>query len=186
MLATFAADPDGWREWRTFDHPQLGPVELGGLEYLRTIRNPPVPLLAGECAKGFTVADRLRRSLPDVRATLTIETEADDLRAVTLVLENVGFLPTSGLTLAETVGVAPPPSATLMTEDDAVLVHGPASAVLTHLDGWGSLQVSSPNLVYASLPARGHRAWARWWVRGPGPVTVHWDTGRGGQGTLTG
>ena len=184
LLATFAADPEGWRAWTAFDHPQLGAVEIGGLEYLRTVRNPPVKLLAAECERGFTVADRVRRSAPEVEASLSVEVLGDDLRAVTLTLENTGFLPTSALALAESIGVAPAPSATLRCGDGAALVEGTPTRTLTHLDGWGQLQISHANFIYAGLPDRGHRAWTRWLIRGDGPVTVRWDAARGGQGDL--
>lgn len=43
---------------------------------------------------------------------------------------------------------------------------------------------SSP--LYAGLPSRGHRAAARWLVRGDGPLEVTWDAGRGGRGVARG
>ncbi len=185
LLQTWAAGADTWSPWRPFDHPQLGPVEVGGLEYLRTVRNPPEQELAAECAKGHAVADRVRRSLPRVHAELRVETCADGLREVTLVLENVGFLPTSGLALAESIGTAPAPFAALELDDGASVVRGSTTQVLEHMDGWGQLQVSSANLIYADLPDRGHRAVARWLVRGDGAITAMWDAGRGGRGRLT-
>ena len=185
LLAAFAAEPEGWREWTTFEHPQLGAVEIGGLEYLRTVRNPPTAELAAECERGHTVADRVRRSVPEVEASLRVEALGDGLRSVTLTLENTGFLPTSALAIAESIGVAPTPSATLTCGEGAALVEGRPIRELTHLDGWGQLQISSANLIYAGLPERGHRAWVRWLVRGDGPVTVTWDAARGGGGEVT-
>ncbi|MFT5434009.1 MAG: hypothetical protein ACI9OJ_004721, partial [Myxococcota bacterium] len=44
MLGKFSEDPGAVEPWRAFDHPQLGPVEIGGIDYLRTVRNPPVSL----------------------------------------------------------------------------------------------------------------------------------------------
>ena len=35
---------DGFVDWYRFDHPQLGPVELGGWDTFRTWSNPPAPL----------------------------------------------------------------------------------------------------------------------------------------------
>ncbi|MFT4627909.1 MAG: hypothetical protein ACI8PZ_006603 [Myxococcota bacterium] len=186
VIGAFAAETDGWRDWKPLDHPQLGAVEVGGLEYLRTVRNPPTALLAAECERGFTVADRLRRSGPLVRATLSVEPLGEGARLVTLVLENVGFLSTSSLAHAESIGAAPAPTATLACGGDALLAEGTPSRSLTHLDGWGTLQITSANLLYANLPDRGHRAWARWTVRGDGPVQVEWDAGRGGNGLLVG
>ncbi len=40
--------PDGYAEWTVFDHPQLGPVEIGGWDDLHVWTNPPPSLLAAE------------------------------------------------------------------------------------------------------------------------------------------
>jgi Zinc carboxypeptidase len=39
----------GWREWETFEHPQLGTVEIGGLAEIWVLRNPPGHLLEEIC-----------------------------------------------------------------------------------------------------------------------------------------
>ena len=41
---------DGFVDWYRFDHPQLGPVELGGWDTFRTWSNPPAPLGDGTYA----------------------------------------------------------------------------------------------------------------------------------------
>lgn len=38
----------GYIDWYSFDHPQLGPVELGGWDWIYCFRNPPLPLLEKE------------------------------------------------------------------------------------------------------------------------------------------
>ena len=40
--------PDGYVDWRPFDHPQLGPIEIGGWDDLTTWTNPPGHLLRDE------------------------------------------------------------------------------------------------------------------------------------------
>jgi Zinc carboxypeptidase len=169
--------------WTPFDHPQLGPVEIGGLDYMRTIRNPPVALLAAECEKGLRVADRLRRSLPRVEVRLTERVEGGR-RHIELVAENLGFLPSSALRRAEEIGSAPRVQAALRAPG-CRRVEGPEVADLGYLDGWGSMQVADArHPIYPALPARGHRAVARWVVEGAGAITVEWDAGRGGSGVV--
>lgn len=41
----------GYVDWYPFEHPQLGPVELGGWDMLYAWRNPPPPLLERELAR---------------------------------------------------------------------------------------------------------------------------------------
>ena len=43
----------GYRDWQAFDHPQLGPVEVGGMVYIWTYRNPPPTLLEDLCHKNM-------------------------------------------------------------------------------------------------------------------------------------
>lgn len=180
-----AQEPALVRPWKPFDHPQLGPVEIGGLEYLRTVRNPPEALLAKECEKGFQIADRLRRSLPQVQARLTCQPLGESLWSVTLVLENQGYLSTEGLAHGAQVGACPATSARISLPPGARLVQGQAHQTLEHLQGWGVAGVSGVrNPIYPSLGARGHRAAARWLIQGEGEVQVTWTAGRAGRATL--
>ncbi len=179
-----AAD-DAVAPWRPFDHPQLGPVEIGGLDYMRSIRNPPDALLAAECERGHAVADRVRRSLPDLHLTLTERPLPGGMRELTVVAENRGFLPTSGLPYAERRDLVPGLSLRLETPDSVRLVAGRPAEPLTHLDGWGSMRIAgSRHSIYPGLPTRGHRATVRWVLQGDGPVTVRWSGGRVGQGRV--
>ena len=44
----------GFIDWRPFDHPQLGKVEIGGWTHMYTVRNPPPRSLAStEAARQF-------------------------------------------------------------------------------------------------------------------------------------
>lgn len=181
LMRHFMAFPGAWTPWRPFTHPQLGPVEIGGLDVQRTVRNPPESLLLAECERGFLVAERLRRSLPRVEARLTLEDGC-----LRLTLENFGAFSTAALSRGEKVGAAPPVSARLTLEGELTLIAGAADQAMSHLDGWGNALgplVSSP--LYPALPARGHRAEARWWLRGAGVARVRWSGGRGGAGELT-
>ena len=74
---------------------------------------------------------------------------------------------------------------TLDPGEDLDVVQGALAQGLPHLDGWGTLQTSgAAHPVYPGLPARGHRAVARWWVRGEGRLVVRYTAGRGGMGEL--
>lgn len=181
LIAAFADEP-GTLPWRAFDHPQLGPVEIGGLDYYRTIRNPPERLLATECKQAFKVADVLRRALPQVEARTEVQPLGPCYR-LRLVLENLGFLPTTGLARAEQLPRLPGSYATLELGSSMVLEAGSLSVALDPLEGWGALRVgAAANPIYAELPQRGQRAVCEWLVRGAGEVRICWDAGRGGAG----
>jgi len=186
VFAHFSTDDHSVEPWRSFDHPQLGKVEIGGIDYLRTLRNPPVAKLRDECEAGFKVADTLRRSLPDVDGKLTTEHHGKTW-SVELTLENHGYLPTSGTSHGAKLSASPRMSAKLSVGADARIVSGPDELELDHLEGWGQTLVGSGrNPVYASLPAHGHRTVARWMVEGSGEVTASWCAGRAGEGQSQG
>ena len=187
LIEKFSEDDGAAIPWTPFEHPQLGPVEIGGLDYLRTIRNPPVALLAEECQRGFLVADRLRKALPTVKDTVTVTPMGQGVHKVQLVLENSGFLSTASLTHAETIGAALPVSAAIEPAAGVrCLDNERLELALEHLDGWGNLRCGNAiNSIYATLSARGHRADASWTVQGSGSVTLRWQAGRGGRGETT-
>ena len=185
MAAKFAEDPDQCLPWTSFEHPQLGSVEIGGFSYYTTFRNPPLPELAAEMERGFTVADRLRRALPDVHAHVSVDA-LDGASRVRLVLENRGFLPTAGLLHGETLRPTLPVSATLETGAGCRRVVGTRRQGLSHLDGWGVWRTGlAANPIYPSLPDRGHRAVAEWVVQGAGEVQISYQAGRAGRGRIT-
>jgi hypothetical protein len=130
------------------------------------------------------VADRLRRAVPQVEARLTTRAEGA-VTIVELVLENLGFLPTSALAHAEGIRVARRAHATLRVGEGMRVVSGEIVRDLGHLDGWGNAQVAGARTpLYPSLPERGHRASARWVVEGAGELSVRWEAGRGGAGVV--
>ena len=85
----------GYVDWYPFEHPQLGPVELGGWDRLYAFRNPPPQFLEKEIAP---FADWLvwhllispRLELFDVSAVHL----GDNVYRVRAVVHNTGWLPT--------------------------------------------------------------------------------------------
>lgn len=86
---------EGFVDWYSFDHPQLGPVELGGWHYLYTWTNPPHALLEKEIAPlaDFALYSCLAAPRLEIHR-LDVETTAD-VHRIRLVLENTGWLPTN-------------------------------------------------------------------------------------------
>lgn len=180
-------DEEQFEAWRSFDHPQLGEVEVGGLEYLRTVRNPPPELLADECDVAWRMVERMRRALPEVEATVEVEELGDGASRVRLMLENRGYLPTSGLEHGSGQTGTPGVSARIdMPADDGVAIEGPMEKQLDHMEGWGNLRVGAgEHPLYPGLSDKGHRSWTEWTVRGEGRITIEWQAGRGGRGRET-
>ncbi len=182
LLLKFAEDDENFEPWRTHEHPQLGEVEIGGIEYLRTVRNPPVKLLANECLKAFEMAERARRALPDVRTTLDVTPLGEGAQRLRLIVENQGFLPTSGLARGADVGASPPVTVKIEL-GEGLSCDEPLEKSVEHLDGWGNLRTGAArSSLYAGLPSRGNRQFVEWVVRGQGILEVSWQVGRAGGG----
>ena len=182
MVAAFSSDAQMVSDWVEVEHPQLGTVEVGGIDYMRTVRNPPPPLLPAEVARGAVVADRMFASTPQLHVELRTRAESG-VMIVDAVVENLGFLPTSASAYAETLDLVSPIRVELELGDGVELVDGDLIQLLGHLDGWGSLQVGpSRHAIYPGLGPRGSRAKARWVVRGSGEVAVQWASPRAGSG----
>jgi murein tripeptide amidase MpaA len=85
----------GYVDWYTFDHPQLGQVELGGWDVMYAWRNPPPPFLEKEVALfpdwlvwHLLISPKLE--LYEAKATPL----GEGLYQVRLVVQNSGWLPT--------------------------------------------------------------------------------------------
>ena len=174
---------EGLLFWRNFDHPQLGPVEIGGFDYLRTIRNPPPNLLEEECHRGWTVLRNMMAALPKIRVQSQVSLVGIDTVKVEIYFENQGFLSTSGLQRATQLKLCTGIEVDLQLEEGIFLLHGRQTQYADHLEGWGLWQTdSAKNAIYPELPKSGHRWTTSWSLQGQGSICIHWKAGRAGSG----
>lgn len=125
----------GFRPWRTFQHPQLGEVEVGGMAYIWTYRNPPPALLEKLCAENVAFNLKHAAAAPRVQVDdLQVEALGADLYKVRAVVANHGYLPTNLTDVAIQRHVAKPVTVALEL-DGAELVMNPRRADLGHLAG---------------------------------------------------
>ncbi|MEY2471388.1 MAG: hypothetical protein QOK28_717 [Actinomycetota bacterium] len=90
------APGEGYVDWYPYDHPDLGPVELGGWNNQLLIRNPPPHLLADEVAPhaDFAIWHLMISPLLKLRSS-EVEALGDGAWRVRVVVENTGWLPTN-------------------------------------------------------------------------------------------
>jgi murein tripeptide amidase MpaA len=88
-------DKGGFVDWYPYDHPELGEVELGGIDTLRVWSNPPLHLLEKEVSKfpKWLTWQALISPKLEIRH-LAAERINEDTFKVCLVVENSGWLPT--------------------------------------------------------------------------------------------
>ncbi len=190
LVQHFSKEPTSLA-WTPFEHPQLGAVEVGGLDLQRTVRNPPEHQLAQELDQVFVILDRARRSIPQIqvrahRNPLAGAGTDHTISEITVCVENLGFLPTNGLDRASTIGRTPGIRLELCAENAQSRVVDPQTVRdLGHLDGWGTARVGAASLpLLPALSPRGHRAVARFMVEGPGPFRLRYTAARAGSGEI--
>lgn len=121
--------------WYPFEHPQLGPVELGGWHSFITWRNPPYALLQQEIAPlaEFCLANCLMSPKLELRS---VETRAEgDRTYIRVVVHNTGWLPTNISEQALKMKAARPLEVDIELPEGARLVMGEARLFLGQLAG---------------------------------------------------
>jgi hypothetical protein len=149
-LATWDRDVNKSRifvGWTKVNHPQLGEVEVGGIDRRVGLYNPPFELLGEVCDKQATLMLRVATLLPQLVVSHRSSASRGGTR-VTLTVENRGYLGTYGVRGAQrrtfNEGLYAEVRAQGCEVEDAR-----ASYELGHLEGWGKgLQASSQAIFF--------------------------------------
>ena len=128
--------PGSYVPWYSFNHPQLGPVELGGWDAMYSWRNPPLGVLAAEVQRNLPFALALGEMLPHLALR---ELKATALGPgsyhLNLVLENSGFLSTSTSQQGRKLAAMRPLRVELELGEGQHLAQGKLRQDLGHLEG---------------------------------------------------
>ncbi|WP_050431109.1 M14 family metallopeptidase [Chondromyces crocatus] len=167
--------------WRSFDHPQLGPVEIGGYDPFESIVNPPPERLSELCEQQARFFLRLAALAPRLRlARVETTVIGEGLTRLEATVENVGFLPTYVLSSSRGLPWNEPVQAEIALEPGVELVSGEVTQQVGHLGGWGGYQKSSvPYMARTSGTTPRHKV--SWVVRGRGGVVLRARSVRVGQ-----
>ena len=151
-------------DWYPFDHPQLGPIELGGWDHMRSWTNPPPALLAAEVRPHaeFAVYQALASPALAASHTRAVSLGGDTWR-VEFGITNTGWLPTDVTAHARTTHLVLPLVATI---EGAEVLGGPARLELGQLEGRSLARFSGR---HDGTP---DRTLATWVVRAPAGTEV--------------
>ncbi|MEM9070400.1 MAG: M14 family metallopeptidase [Myxococcota bacterium] len=135
------------RPWRPLTHPQIGEVEVGGIDPRFGMWNPPRRLLPEVCEGLAAVFLRTailapRVSIDDVEVT-SVEGE---VRHVQATIRNHGYLPTYVLSSSRSLSWNEPLALSIETEGCTLL--GEERKTLGHLEGWGRGRWSGAGALY--------------------------------------
>jgi len=118
----------GHMPWKPFEHPQLGAVEVGGWDKVRAWYNPPMDQVQAEVTPHADWLVHVGLSSPKLQIrSFTAAPAGKDLWKVRLVVENTGWLPTSGSHKAADEKFVEGVKATLQLPAGATLVEGEAT-----------------------------------------------------------
>ena len=123
----------GFVDWYPFDHPQLGPVELGGWNDLHSWQNPPQHLLAEEVGGhgAFAVVQALSAPCIEIKHTVVEQLGTDTWR-VDVGIANTGWLPTYVTEKANNDSIVRP---IVVELEGAEIIGGPSRQEIGQLAG---------------------------------------------------
>ena len=179
-------DGIGFQNWTRFDHPELGEVEIGGLDDKTVVQNPPIKFLPQVVEKHTRFLLRYIKTLP----RLVIEkTGVTDLGGgnyrIEAVAANHGYLPTYVTKEAVAVNKARP--LTVKLAGDVTLITGKEKTEIGHLQGFSGVRVGYGHIGAQTMGGEPCAKKITWVVSGkPGTeVTVTVSAPRAGKAEAT-
>ncbi len=161
----------GYVTWYPFEHPQLGPVELGGWDFFNVWSNAPSEYMEAEISPHADWAVLHALATPCLELhSISAEPLGGDLFRVRAVVHNRGWLPTNVSEQALSRKAVQPLAATITLPDGAALAGGDPRVELGQLGGW-SRAVSMLSWVGPNDDTR-DRGKAEWTVRASPGATM--------------
>ena len=163
-------------DWYAFNHPQLGPLEIGGWDILNSFHNPPLHLLEKEIApfpEWFVYQALMSAKLELVEASAT--RLGDNTYLIRLVVENGGYLSTAGSDMATENGVSREVVAEIELPENAKLLRGKSWQEVGHLPGRVSM-MASPVFMgtgFDAMDGRSCRASMEWLIEAAPGTTIN-------------
>lgn len=157
-------DGKGFINWRPFEHPQLGTVEIGGWIERRTFGNPPEKFLLKtlEPNTEFVIAHALMGPRLELRGT-EAEALGGGLYRVRVVVVNSGYLPSYGSKRTLELRVVRPIEVRVELPEGAELITGEALEEIGQLEG----RTNKRGIFGGSSHPTDHLRKLEWTVRAP-------------------
>jgi hypothetical protein len=183
-------------KWKKVKHPQLGEVEIGGLDLRVGISNPPYEMLGKICEQHsdafLRVASLVPRVVVEVVRSENLVTPAAtkglsagvQFTRIELRIANRGYLSTYGLASAKKLAISEPLRATV--EAEGCTISAPTEKVieLGHLSGWGQGLYNGVSIFFPWTRGNVHERFVTLVVEGKGKVKVRVGSARVGYRTV--
>lgn len=160
-----------FRPWKRVTHPQLGEVEVGGVDRRVGLYNPSYRELPAVCSKMSAFFLRVAAMVPQLRARASVEPLTAGASRVTFTIENHGYLPTTGVKKSKGLPWNEPLYLDVTCEGPTLAEHTAAHRELGHLEGWGrGLGDPGQAVFYPRTPGSASSQTVRVVVHGKGRV----------------
>ena len=162
------------QQWDAISHEQLGEVEVGGLNPVIGLWNPPLEEIEGilqahtaHALKVSALAPKIRLSQPEINKY------GDDLFHISLEVENLGYLPSYILGSAQSVPFNKELVARIEVQGCKLVENESDKQPVGHLEGWGrGLFDDSSALYFQRSKGSVSRKTVRFVVQGKGRVKI--------------
>jgi hypothetical protein len=178
-------------KWKKVKHPQLGEVEVGGLDLRVGVSNPPYEMLGKICEQQsdafLRVASLVPRVVVEVVKSEPVASAAKagvPITRVELRIANRGYLSTYGLSSAKKLAISEPLRATLEAEGCALTAPTEKVVDLGHLSGWGQGLYNGVSIFFPWTRGNVHERFVTLVVEGKGKVRVRVGSARVGFRTV--
>jgi len=122
-----------FHDWTAYDHPELGPVEIGG--WKKHTSPPPGRYLRDESERQHAFNVMLAEALPELEVVeVDVEDLGGDVHRVTAAVRNTGLIPTA-TEMQKRVERAIPVTATLSSDRDVDVLDPGTEVEVGHLPG---------------------------------------------------
>jgi hypothetical protein len=149
-----------FRPWKRVKHPQLGEVEVGGLDPRIGVWNPSLAELGSLCSQHSQAFLRVAALAPALRLERShVVPLGADLFRVELSVANHGYLPTTFLGSADALELNEPVGITCDAEGTRLVDSAQQRLAIGHLEGWGrGLHSGVGSVHYPRSTGTGHRS----------------------------
>lgn len=163
------ADGFGFVSWEPFNHPQLGPIEIGGWKRLWVWNNPPSHLIEAESHKNCLFVLKHAKCAPKLQIrNAKAQDMGNGLWRCELTIVNTGYLPTSGSERAKSLVSVKPIRVDLSLPDHAQLISGKLKEEIGHLNG----RVFVPYFYYPDFDSKPREKKMEWIIQAPKGIKV--------------
>ncbi len=163
-----------FKAWQRVRHPQLGNVEVGGLDPFVGIWNPPYEKLDEVCRGNSAAFLRVATLVPRVIVReVKREAMAGHLTRIELRIANRGYLATHGISSAKKLPLSEPLRLTVEASGAKLVSPAEAMVELGHLDGWGQGIFNGPTIFAPHTRGNAHEKFVSLLVEGSGTLKVN-------------